>query len=153
MKKLIIAFLFIPIIVFGQNKKYTFFSDYQFDKTYDGTNVVNKRKVTISFSDPKSITIEGTEFEKLPKGFIKIKYEDLKEISEEIIFMGRNKSDADIYSILNSGTGYDVIYIIKSTHKLGQKTYGYTILLGKADENNLGGLPTYFTAFHSNLKK
>lgn len=153
MKTFILILFLIPISVFAQNKKFTFFSDYQFDKTYNGSKKEGYRKATISFSDPKALTKEGTEFENLPRGTMIFKFEGLNQIKEEIIYIGKNQSGADIYAITNTQTGNDIIYVIKSSHKVGQKTYGYTILLGKSDENNQGGLPKYFTAFHCNITK
>jgi hypothetical protein len=55
MKALFFILLFIPTISFGQSKLFKFFSDYQFDKTYDGSKKAANHKVTITFSDPKLI--------------------------------------------------------------------------------------------------
>ena len=133
-----------------QNSQQKFYSDYQLDKTYSGSKKEGKEKVTISFDDPKPKTKGNENFNDLPKGFITIKYEGLKEIKNELIYLGKNNSNADIYSITKTQQDYDVVYIIKETHKVGLKNYTHTILLGKADSDNYGGLPLYFTAYHCN---
>ena len=153
MKKILFLLLLLPTIIFAQNKTTNFFSDYQFDKTYNGTKLEGNKKVTLKFSDPKLLTKENMEFDDLPKGFLTIKFETLKSINETIIYLGKNKSNNEMYAITNSETGNDIIYLIKETHKVGKKTYSHTILLGKTDENNQGGLPKYFTAFHCNIIK
>jgi hypothetical protein len=88
----------------------------------------------------------------LPKGFVTIKYEGLNPIINEIVYIGKNKSGADIYGITRTNEDYDTLYIIREPHKVKSKNYGYTVLLGKSNPNNLGGLPLYFTALHSNIK-
>ncbi|MCJ7936143.1 MAG: hypothetical protein MUW56_21565 [Chryseobacterium sp.] len=118
-------------LILQRNRQIQFYSDYQLDKTYNGSRKESRRKATIIMNDlnkpnPLSVTI---------------KYEGIK-----------NKSAADIYSITKTEQDYDVLYIIKEPHKVGTKNYSCTILLGKSDPNNLGGLPLYFTAFHSNIK-
>lgn len=153
MKKILLILLLLPTIIFAQNKISNYYSDYQFDKTYNGSKVEGYKKVTLKFSDPKLLTKENMEFDDLPKGFLTIKFENLKSVKETIIYIGKNKSNNEMYAITNSETGNDIIYIIKETHKVGKKTYTHTILLGKSDENNLGGLPKYFTAFHCNITK
>ncbi|MDC8099156.1 hypothetical protein [Chryseobacterium rhizosphaerae] len=135
-----------------QNKKIQFHSDYQLDKTYNGSRKESRRKATIIMNDPKPLTKPNMGFDNLPKGFIMIKYEGLNPINNEIIYIGKNKSGADIYSITKTEQDYDVLYIIREPHKVGTKNYSCTILLGKSDASNLGGLPLYFTAFHSNIK-
>lgn len=153
MKKFLLILLFLPPIIFAQNKLTNFYSDYQFDKTYNGTKVEGYKKVTLKFSDPKLLTKENMEFDDLPKGFMTVKFEKLKSINETIIYIGKNKSNNEMYAITSSETGNDIIYIIKGTHKVGKKTYTHTILLEKTDEYNQGGLPKYFTAFHCNITK
>jgi hypothetical protein len=152
MIKYIIILFALPTIIFAQNKKTNFYSDYQFDVTYDGTKLEGNKKVNIVFSDPKKITKEGMQFDELPKGFLSIKFEGLNKIEETIIYI-KKISNQDIYSITNSETGNDIIYVIKETHKARKKIYSHIILLGKANENNIGGLPKYFTAFHCNIVK
>jgi hypothetical protein len=58
MIKYIIILFALPTIIFAQNKKTNFYSDYQFDVTYDGTKLEGNKKVNIVFSDPKKITKE-----------------------------------------------------------------------------------------------
>lgn len=154
--KFILFILFAQISIFSnaQNKETTFFSDYQTDKTYGGTNSESRNKVTISFSDPKSLTKVGTDFEKLPKGYVTIKYADLNQIKQQIVFLGKHeKTGADIYAIQTNDIGYDIIYVMKAIQKFHGKSYSYMFLLGKTDENNIGGMPKYYTRFHCNLKK
>lgn len=153
MKNLLLILLALPLMLVAQNKKINFFSDYQFDKTYDGTKLEGYKKATIKFSDPKLLTKKDVAFEDLPRGLVTFKFAGLNEINETIIYLGKNKSNNDMYAITNSETGNDIIYLIKETHKVGKKTYSYTILLGKTDEENMGGLPKYFTAFHCNITK
>jgi hypothetical protein len=153
MKKLLIILIVFPVMLIGQNKKINFYSDYQFDKTYDGTKVEGYKKATIKFSDPKLLTKKDMPFDELPKGFAIFRFDGLDEVKETIIYIGKNESNDDIYAITNTETGNDIIYVIKEIHKVGKKTYSHTILLGKSDENNIGGLPKYFTAFHCNIVK
>lgn len=133
-----------------QNTQQKFYSDYQLDKTYNGSKIEGRKKVNISFDDPKPKTKGNEDFKSLPKGIITIKYEGLNEIKNEIVYLGKNESNTDIYTITKTQQDYDVVYIIKETHKVGTKNYTHTILLGKADPNNYGGLPLYFTAYHCN---
>ena len=152
MRTLILIFFLIPIFSFGQNKQYSFISDYQIDKTYNGSKKEGFKKATISFSDPKLITVDGTDFENLPKGYITFKFEGLSPVKEEIIFVKRFNG-LDAYAITNTQVGNDIIYVSKHTHKVGTKTYDYTIMWGKTEENNMWGTPKNYTTFHCNLKK
>ena len=149
---IIFFFFFIPVISNAQNKQFTFFSDYQLDKTYNGSKKEGHRKATITFSDPKSNTVEGTEFDKLPTGYITFKFEGLYLEKEDIIFITRSNG-LDIYATLNSPIRNDIIYVSKYTHKVGNKTYDYAILYGKTEENDMWGTPKYSTTFHCNLIK
>jgi len=153
MKILTLLLFLIPVIGFGQNRNLKFFSDYQYDKTYNGSTKNGQKKVSISFSDPKLITPKGADFDDLPRGYMTVKYEGLSPVKETIIYVGKNKGGNDIYAITNTNVDYDIIYVIKSLHKVGNKSYGYTILWGKADPNNSGGLPENFTALHCNSIK
>lgn len=153
MKQLLLLLSAFPILLIAQNKKINFYSDYQFDKTYDGSKVEGFKKATIKFNDPKLLTKKDMAFENLPRGLVTFKFARLNEINETIIYLGKNKSNNDMYAITNSETGNDIIYLVKETHKVGKKTYSHTILLGKTDEENMGGLPKYFTAFHCNITK
>lgn len=152
MRTLLLFLFLIPVISFGQNKRFVFFSDYQLDKTYNGSKKEGHRKATITFSDPKLITVEGTDFEKLPKGYMTFKFEGLDQDKEEIIFIKRSNG-LDIYAITNTQTGNDIIYVSKHTHKVGNKTYEYTIMYGKTEENDMWAKPKYYTTFHCNLTK
>lgn len=152
MRTLALILLLIPVISFGQNKRYVFFSDYQIDKTYNGSKKEGFRKATITFSDPKLLTVEGTDFENLPKGYMTFKFEGLDQVREDIIFVKRTNG-LDAYAITNTQVGTDIIYVSKHTHKVGNKTYDYTIMWGKAEENNMWGTPKYFTTFHCNLRE
>lgn len=149
--KTFILFLFLfPSITFAQkNKQLNFISDYQ----YNGN--VSHHKLVISFSDPKLITKEGTEFKNRPKGYLAYQFEGLKQSMEQIIFVTNYNSETDIYAVINSESGYDIMYVIKSTHKIGNKTYGFTIILGTIGKSNIGEgeLPEYFDAIHCNLTK
>ncbi len=153
MRKLICIILFSPIMVFCQNKHFTFSSDYQFDKTYDGSKKESRHTATISFSDPKSITVNGADLEGSPKGYMIFKFKGVDSWEEDIVYMGNNSQGYDIYAITNTQTDNDIIYVIKSKHKIRTKLYNYTIILGKEDQDNMGGLPKYFTAFHCNMIK
>ncbi|OAQ43536.1 hypothetical protein A5893_17115 [Pedobacter psychrophilus] len=153
MKLTLLLFILLPILTFGQNKKHTYFSDYQFDKTFNGSKVEGHKKVSITFSDPKLITPKNAEFENLPRGYVTFKFEGLNPVTETIVFIGKNGDGNDIYAITNSNVDLDVIYLVKTVEKIGSKNYSYIILWGKADSNNQGGLPKYFTAFHCNLIK
>lgn len=152
MKTLVLILLLFPVISFGQNKRFVFFSDYQIDKTYNGSKKEGFRKATITFSDPKSITVEGTDFDNLPKGFMTFKFDGLDAVREELIYVKR-MNGLDAYAITSTQVGNDIIYVSKRTHKVGNKTYDYTIMWGKTDDNNMWGTPKYFTTFHCNLKK
>lgn len=151
MRILIIIFLLIPTITNAQNKYYTFFSDYQFDKTYNGSKKESRHFATISFSDPKSITVPGSDLQHSPRGYMIFKFDGLPASKEEVTFLERSKQGYDIYAITNTETGNDIIYVIKDNHTINKKLYNYTILLGKVDENNIGAIPKYFTAFHCNM--
>lgn len=150
MRTLFFILLFFPIISFGQNKRIKFLSNYQIDKTYNGSKVSGHRKATIIFSDPKSMTKDGTSFEKLPKGYVIFKFEGLDQSKEEIIYL-KSMDNQDIYAITNSETGNDIIYVMKYRHKIGDKSYTYSVVLGKTNESNLNAPLQYFTAFHCNL--
>lgn len=76
-----------------------FMSNYQFNKTTDGTEKTTYRVAKISFDDPKNFTIEGTAFEELPKGQMVIEFAGLPEVREEIVFVGHNANGYDIYAI------------------------------------------------------
>lgn len=152
MRTLFLIMFFVPVISFGQNKRFVFFSDYQLDKTYNGSKKEGFKKATITFSDPKLITVEGTDFDNLPKGFMTFKFEGLDQVKEEVIYVKR-MNGLDAYAITNTEVGYDIIYVSKHTHKVGNKTYDYTIMWGKTEENNMWGTPKYFTTFHCNLRK
>ena len=130
-----------------------YYSDYQLDKTYGGSRVEDRKQVYITLSDPKNLTKEGMRFEDLPKGYVTIQYEGLNPVKNEILYIGKNRSNAEIYTVINHQLNYDLLYVIKELHKVGNKNYLYTILLGTGDENNLGGLPRYFTAYHCNTFK
>src|ERR1035437_6936373 len=138
MRTLFLILLFIPVVSFGQNKRFVFFSDYQLDKTYNGSKKEGFRKATITFSDPKLITVEGTDFDNLPKGYMTFKFEGLDQVKEDIIFV-RRMNGLDAYAITNTQVGNDIIYVSKHTHKVGNKTYDYTIMWGKTEENNMWG--------------
>lgn len=152
MRTLVLIMFFVPVISFGQNKRFVFFSDYQLDKTYNGSKKEGFKKATITFSDPKLITVEGTDFDNLPKGYVIFKFEGLSQVKEEIIFVKR-MNGLDAYAITNTQVGNDIIYLSKHTHKVGTKTYDYTIMWGKTEENNMWGTPKYYTTFHCNLRK
>lgn len=152
MRTLVLIMFFVPVISFGQNKRFVFFSDYQLDKTYNGSKKEGFKKATITFSDPKLITVEGTDFDNLPKGFMTFKFEGLDQVKEEVIYVKR-MNGLDAYAITNTEVGNDIIYVSKHTHKVGNKTYDYTIMWGKTEENNMWGTPKYFTTFHCNLRK
>lgn len=150
MRTLILILLFLPLASFAQKKQFTFFSDYQIDKTYNGSKKVSYHKTTIIFSDPKSITIAGTEFEKLPRGYMSFNYEGLDQFKDDIIFLG-SKSNNDIYAITNSRTDNDLIWVIKGIAKISGKTYSHIIMWGKSDENDLERSPKYATVFFCTL--
>ncbi|PKR31783.1 hypothetical protein [Elizabethkingia anophelis] len=134
-------------------QKIQFYSDYQLDKTYSGSRIESRKKVNITIIDPKQLTKQNMSFDDLPKGYITIKYDGLKTITNEIVYIGKNRSNNDIYTITNTQLDYDILYIIRESHKVKSKNYSYIILMGKSDGNNLGGLPKFFTAYHSNTLK
>ena len=153
MKKIFLILILLPSLISAQNKISTFYSDYQLDKTFDGTRKEGYEKVIIILNDPKFQTTKSMQFADLPNGTIKIKIEGVDIVTETIVYLAKTKSKNDIYPITHTETGNDILYVIKEIHKVGKKTYSHTILLGKSDEENFSGLPKYFTAFHCNLKK
>ena len=120
------------------------------DKTYNGSKKPGTHKATITFSDPKSMTKEGTPFEKLPTGYMIFKFEGLEQTKEEIIYI-KSFQNQDVYAILNPQTGNDIIYVIRYNHKVGDKSYTYSIIFGKADDTDFNAPLQYYTAFHCNL--
>ena len=140
----------------AQNKKTNFYSDYQFDKTFDGTKLEGFKKVSIQISDPKLLTKSGIKLEDLPRGFVTIKFDGLDKVTETIVYLKKRSTKTDdMYAITNSETGNDMIFIIKGLHKVGKKSYSHTIVLGGNEDNDNyeGGLPRYYTAFHCNITK
>lgn len=133
-----------------QNSIYYFYSDSQLDITLNGSRKEGKRNVHISFEDPKPNTKGNEDFDNLPKGSITIKYDGLNPIKDEIVYLGKNKSNAEIYLITKTQQDYDILYVFTENHKVGDKNCSHTIMLGKANLNNLGGMPLYFTAYHCN---
>lgn len=152
MKTFVFISFLLPLISFGQNKQFVFFSDYQLDKTYNGSKKISHRKATITFSDPKLITVEGTVLEKLPRGYMTFKFEGLNQDREDIIYIAP-ANGMEAYATLNSPFGNDIIYVSKHTHKVENKTYTYAIMYGRTNKSDMWGTPQYFTTFHCNLSK
>ena len=153
-KKFLFILLFcVPLVTFGQNRNYKFISDYQIDKTYNGSKKQGREKVLIVVSDPKLMTPKDAELENSPRGAFVFKFDGVSPIKQDVVFMGSNSQGHDIYAITHTDTDHDIIYIMKGSNKFGSKTYMYTVLLGKTDINNMGGLPKYYTAFYCNLTK
>lgn len=160
MKILLIALLLFSQQIFAQ-KKFTFSSDYQLDKTHDGSKKGSSRNAIISFIDPKSLASGEPDYENSPKGYITIKFEGIQSvIREEVIFISKDKSNpyTDIYAISKTSVDWNIAYVMKHDPKVKgfkplNKYYKYVILMGYDSGKTPGELPQYYTAFYCNLTK
>ena len=150
MKTIYIILIFIPSILLGQDSSISLFSDYQFDVTKNGTEKTSFHKAYIELFDPKPLTIKGTAFEDLPKGNLKIKYNELTEPNNfEIIYIGQRKDGTEIYAVTSAmSINYDIMYFSSKKTEIKNRIYSNSITIGKSNPANRGGLPLYFTTYY-----
>lgn len=160
MKIVLIVLLIFSQQAFAQ-KQFTFISDYQLDKTCDGSKKPSSRNAVISFTDPKSLASGEPDYENSPKGYMTIKFQGIQSaIWEEVIFISKDKSNpnTDIYAISKTSVDWNIAYVMKHDPKVKgfkplNKFYKYVILMGYDNGKTPGELPQYYTAFYCNLTK
>ena len=111
--------------------------------------IEGREKVTISiYNDPKTLTKKNEKFENLPKGVIIIKYDRFEEIRNEVVYLGKNEQNSDMYAITKTTLPYDIVFI---NNEIGKKNgFDSVILFGNANYDNPKEVPKVYTTYFAN---